>query len=85
MWLIEDESSRTIAHEDRFEQKLSLVYSINQIVLNVDKAKTVSHKYYIENYPKPFANEIQNETETSRSKCLKLLMIIVDFIRIQCY
>ena len=40
---------------------------------SVDKGKIVGHKYYIENCPKPFVNEIWKQTETSGSKCTKLL------------
>ena len=72
-WLIDDESLKTIAHEDRFEPKHCFVYSLNQIVLSVDKGKIVGHKYYIENCPKPFVNEIWKQTEISRPKCTKLL------------
>jgi hypothetical protein len=46
---------------------------LNQIALSVDKGKVVGHKYYIENYPKPFVNEIRKQIETSGSKCIKLL------------
>ena len=42
-------------------------------MLSVGKGKTVVHKYYIENYPKPFVNEIWKQTEISGSKCTKLL------------
>ena len=52
---------------------LCLIYSLNQILLSVDKGKTVSHKYYAENSPKSFINEIWKQTETSGSKCTKLL------------
>ncbi len=51
-----DEYHRTLTYEDRFKPKLCLVYSRNQIALNVDKGKGVGHKYYIENYLKPFVN-----------------------------
>ncbi len=40
---------------------------------SVDKGKTVGHKYYTENCPKPFVNEIWKQTETSASKCTKLI------------
>jgi hypothetical protein len=56
---------RTRAYEDRFEPKFCLVYSLNQIALNVDKGKGVGHKYYIENYLKPFVNYIRKQIETS--------------------
>jgi len=52
---------RTLAYEDRFEPKLGLVYSLNQIALNVDKGKGVDHKYYIENYLKPFVNYMRKQ------------------------
>ena len=40
---------------------------------SVDKGKTVGHKYCAENCPKPFVNEIGKPTETSASKCTKLI------------
>ncbi len=40
---------------------------------SVNKGKTVGHKYYIENCPKPFVNEIWKQTEISGPKCTKLL------------
>jgi hypothetical protein len=51
---------------------LSKNYSLNEIILSVDKGKTVAHKYYIENCPKPFVNEIWKQTETSGSKMYKI-------------
>jgi hypothetical protein len=62
---MEDESSKTIVHEDRFQPNLCFVHSLNQIVHSVDKGKIVDHKYYIKNCPKPFVNEIRKQIETS--------------------
>ncbi len=42
-------------------------------MLSVDKGKAVGHKYYIENYPKSFVNEIRKQIEASGSKCIKSL------------
>ena len=39
----------------------------------VDKGKPVDHKYYVENCLNPFVNEIWKQTQTSGSKCTKLL------------
>jgi hypothetical protein len=76
-WVSEGESPTTIVRRSKFEPKnlFCIFFKSNGPVLlhAVDKGKTIDHNYYIENCLKPVVKEIWKQTETSPSKCTKLL------------